>query len=267
MPNSAPRNPYNRLTEPTYCAIGTRVATLVLPVMKIVTSFRWFCSTMLVLALITGASAQSGELTPVMIIGGDTIPLYTLPDVVVERTMSPKTRRQAARIDKLTRNVQKVFPYALTTAKLLDQYDHDLATIERESDKDLYLKLAEAELKAEFETELRNMTQSQGRLLIKLIDRETGHTSYELVKQLRGSFNAWLWQGVARLFGNDLKSDYDPIGDDALVESIVRRIENGELAATPRPPRTEKAQARLEKRKARLFKRYGLQASSASHVP
>lgn len=66
---------------------------------------------------------------------------------------------------------------------------------------------------------------------------------------------------MAKLFGNDLKSDYDPDGDDALVESIVRRIENHELACTPRPPRTEKAQARLEKRKARLYKRYGLETA------
>ena len=204
------------------------------------------------------ACAQEVVLTPVMIVDGDTIPMYTLTDVVVERSMTAKVRKQAERVDKLTRNVQKVFPYAVTTAKLLDQYENDLATIRRESDKGLYLKLAEAELKAEFETELRNMTQSQGKLLIKLIDRETGYTSYELVKQLRGSFNAWLWQGVAKLFGNDLKSDYDPVGDDALVESVVRRIENGELTCTPRPPRTEKAQARLEKRKARLFRKHGV---------
>ena len=108
------------------------------------------------------------------------------------------------------------------------------------------------------------MTQSQGRLLIKLIDRQTGQTSYDLVKTLRGSFEAWLWQGVAKLFGNDLKTDYDPQGDDVLVESIVRRIENRELVCTPRPARTEKAQARLEKRKARLYKRYGLETAPTS---
>lgn len=220
---------------------------------------------LVLLALLSCASllhAQEGVLTPVIIQGGDTIPFYTLADVVVERVMTPKVRRQAERVDRLTRNVQKVFPYALTTAKLLDQYEHDLSSIEREGDKDLYMKLAEAELKAEFEAELTNMSRNQGRLLIKLIDRETGHTSYELVKQLRGSFNAWLWQGMARLFGNDLKDDYDPLGDDAVVESIVKRIENGELNCTPRPARTEKAQARLEKRKARLFKRYGVDPSA-----
>lgn len=209
--------------------------------------------------------AQEGVLTPVMIQGGDTIPMYTLSDVVVERVMTPQVRRRAERADRLTRNVQKVFPYAVTTAKLLDQYEHDLSTISRDGDKQLYLKLAEAELKAEFEAELKNMSRNQGRLLIKLIDRETGYTSYELVRQLRGSFDAWLWQGVAKLFGNDLKDDYDPLGDDALVESIVKRIENGELACTPRPARTEKAQARLERRKARLYKRYGLEPQAAAN--
>ena len=221
--------------------------------------FRTRHTLLAVVVLIAGVGfSQNENLTPVVITGEDTMPIYELPDVLVEATMNAKTRRESARIDKLTRNVQKVFPYALTTAKLLDQYDHDLASIERESDKDLYLKLAEAELKAEFTEELKGMTQSQGRLLIKLIDRETGQTSYELVKTLRGSFEAWLWQGVAKLFGNDLKSGYDPEGDDAVVESIVRRIENRELACTPRAPRTEKATARLERRKARLYKRYGL---------
>ncbi len=227
---------------------------------------RLFSLLAVVLIVLHGVAQQEPALTPVVIAGSDTIPMYDLPDVLVEATMGPKTRRQSARIDKLIRNVQKVFPYALTTAKLLDQYDHDLASIQKESDKNLYLKLAEAELKAEFSEELKSMTQSQGRLLIKLIDRETGQTSYDLVKTLRGSFQAWLWQGVAQLFGNDLKSDYDPDGDDALVESIVRRIENRELACTPRPARTEKAQARLEKRKARLFKRYGLETAPTSYT-
>jgi hypothetical protein len=108
------------------------------------------------------------------------------------------------------------------------------------------------------------MTILQGRILVKLIDRETGHTSYDLVKQLRGSFQAWMWQGVAQLFGNDLKGEYDPQGDDRVIESIVRRIENGELAATPRAPRTERATARLAKRKARLYRKYGVTTPEVS---
>jgi len=208
-------------------------------------------------------AAQEPTAVPVVITNGDTIPLYQLPEARVEAVMSVKTRRNAAKLDRLTRNVIKVFPYAVITAKLLNEYDNDLAQIERKGDKDLYLKLAEAELRAEFEDEVKDMTITQGRILIKLIDRETGHTSYELVKTLRGSFQAWIWQGVARIFGNDLKGEYDPEGDDLVVESIVRRIENGELACAPRAARTEKAQARLEKRKARLYKKYGLPLPTA----
>ena len=66
-------------------------------------------------------------------------------------------------------------------------------------------------------------------MLVKLIDRETGQTSYELVKQLRGSFVAFMWQGLARLFDHDLKAEYDPEGTDATMEIIVQRIERGEL--------------------------------------
>ncbi|HMC98331.1 MAG TPA: DUF4294 domain-containing protein, partial [Flavobacteriales bacterium] len=133
-----------------------------------------------------------------------------------------------------------------------------LSTIHNGRDQDLYVKLAEAELRAEFEGELKDLTVSQGRVLIKLVDRETGHTSYELVKELRGNFQAFIWQGLARLFGNDLKDEYDPFGDEAMIEAIVQRIERGELAVTPRGARTAKAQARLDKRRARLYKKYGL---------
>lgn len=201
---------------------------------------------------------------PVVVIGEDTMPVYLLDELEVWESMTPRVRRKAERIDKLMRNVQKVYPYARLTAKLLDEYGNDLAAIQKDKDRDIYLKLAEAELRAEFEQELKNMTVSQGRLLIKLIDRETGQTSYDLVRQLRGSFQAWLWQGVAKLFGNDLKSDYDPEGDDALVELIVRRIESGELATTPRAPRTEKATKRLAKRKERLYRKYGISPPAAS---
>jgi len=204
------------------------------------------------------AVAQGPVLVPVQVEGTDTVPLILLRDHTVNGQMSAKARRRQEKTDKLTRNVVKVYPYARITAGLLSEYEQDLLRMERERDKDLYVKLAEAELRAEFEEELKNLTVSQGRVLIKLIDRETGQTSYDLVKELRGGFQAWVWQGVARLFGNDLKDDYDADGDDALIESIVRRIENGELATAPRTARTAKAQARLEKRKARLYRRAGL---------
>ncbi|MEO8734760.1 MAG: DUF4294 domain-containing protein [Flavobacteriales bacterium] len=213
----------------------------------------------------TPALAQDAvTMVPAVVEDGDTIPVYSLAPVEVQAVFTAKARRNAERIDRLTRYVQKVYPYALITAKLLDEYDNDLASIQSESDRALYLKLAEAELRAEFGADVKDMTILQGRILVKLIDRETGHTSYDLVKQLRGNFQAWMWQGVAQLFGNDLKGEYDPQGDDQVIESIVRRIEDGELAATPRAPRTEKATARLAKRKARLYHKYGVTTPEVS---
>ena len=201
---------------------------------------------------------------PVIVQGTDTMPFYILDAVEIEAKMSGKARRNAARTDRLTRYVQKVYPYAQLTSKLLDEYDHDLASIAKKGDQELYLKLAEAELRAEFEQEIKGLTMTQGRILVKLIDRETGQTSYELVEQLRGSFQAWMWQGIAKLFGNDLKGEYDPEGDDRLIESVVHRIENGELAVIPRTPRTDKATARLVKRKARLYRKYGVETPQVS---
>ncbi|MFN3874657.1 MAG: DUF4294 domain-containing protein [Flavobacteriales bacterium] len=200
----------------------------------------------------------SGQVHRAVVLDGDTVPVVELAPAVVEQRWSARDRRQAERYDRLVRNVMRVYPYARLTAELLREYEHDLAAIDRGSDQELYLKLAEAELRAEFEAEVKDLTISQGKVLIKLIDRETGRTSYHLVQQLRGSFTAFVWQGMARLFGHDLKARYDPLGDDRLIEVVVQRIERGELAVGERPARTAKAQARLEKRKARLYRKYGL---------
>lgn len=190
--------------------------------------------------------------------GSDTIPLVYLGEAQIEGRWKPRDKREAERYDKLMRNVIKVYPYAKITGQLLSEYETELQAIEGRNDQELYVKIAEAELRAEFEAEVKDLTVSQGKVLVKLIDRETGQTSYELVKQLRGSFVAFVWQGLARLFDQDLKSEYDPEGNDSTIEIIVQRIERGELAVADRSARTAKAQAKLEKRKARLYKKYGL---------
>lgn len=213
---------------------------------------------MLAMGAAMGQQAGQGYLVFAQVVDGDTVPIIHLPETVVHGRWRPRDQREAARYDKLTRNVIKVYPYARITRELLQEYEHDLARIEREGDQELYVKLAEAELRAEFEAEVKDLTMSQGRVLVKLIDRETGRTSYTLVKELRGGFQAFVWQGMARLFGHDLKSTYDAHGEDKMVEVIVRRIEAGELPVAMRAARTDRAQARLEKRKARLYRKYGL---------
>jgi hypothetical protein len=220
------------------------------------------CSLVLLLMAIPAAlfaqEVAGPRVLQATVVDGDTIPMVTLPEARIDGRWKPRTKKESIQYDKLTRNVLKVYPYARMTRDLLNEYEHDLSRIDRNSDQDLYMKLAEAELRAEFEAEVKDLTMSQGRVLVKLIDRETGRSSYALVKDLKGSFNAVIWQGMARLFGQDLKATYDPEGEDLMIEVIVRRIESGELAVTGRPARTDKAQARLDKRRARLHKRYGL---------
>jgi hypothetical protein len=214
-----------------------------------------------VLIFCAGAGAQvpAGHVLQAIVVDGDTIPMVTLPEARVDARWSPRDRREQNKYDKLTRNVVKVYPYARITRDLLAEYENDLARIDKSNDQDLYVKLAEAELRAEFEAEVKDLTMSQGKVLVKLIDRETGRSSYSLVKELKGSFNAVVWQGVAKLFGQDLKATYDGDGEDMMIELIVRRIESGELAVAGRAPKTDKALARLEKRKARLYRKYQLE--------
>jgi hypothetical protein len=91
------------------------------------------------------------------------------------------------------------------------------------------MEKAEEELKAEFEDDIRNMTLNQGRILIKLIDRETGNSSYDLVKDLRGTFQAFFWQSIARIFSTNLKESFNPNAnkEDKMIEDIIETIENG----------------------------------------
>ena len=193
-----------------------------------------------------------------VIIEDDTVPVVLLGPVQVEGEWTPGSKREFHRYTKLTKNVVKVYPYAKIASGLLAEYNRDLQYITSGREQKDYLKIAEAELKAEFEGEIRNMTISQGRTLIKLIDRETGDSSYELIKELKGSFAAFIWQTLARVFGSDLRVKYDPNGADAMMESIVRRIERGELYVPARAPMTAKAKKRLEKKKKKIYKKYGL---------
>lgn len=201
------------------------------------------------------------------VVGQDTILTGELPTAFVKGKWGTKAKRQQEKFDRLTRNIAKVYPYARISADLLREYAHDVSAFDKEGDQNLYYKLAEAELRAEFEEEVTHLTVSQGKLLIKLIDRETGATGYDIIKQLRGSFQAAIWQSLARLFGSNLKDEYDAVGTDANIEVIIARIESGQIPVAERQPRTAKATAKLEKRKVRLYKKYGLPLPVASAMP
>lgn len=199
-----------------------------------------------------------------LVIDGDTIPVVVLNEFEIsEVKLSPaQQRRYQRRYGKIRRKVIKAYPYAKVTRELLQNYDDELATLTSEKEKKQYLDIAEEELKEEFEGEIRNLTVSEGKILIKLIDRETGDTSYELIKRLKGGFTAFMYQSIARIFGSNLKSEYDPQGDDEIVEEIVLQIERGEIYVPPKQAVTTKAQQRL-KRKERRKKRKAQRTSQS----
>src|SRR5690606_5529945 len=122
-------------------------------------------------------------------------------------------------------NVTKVYPYALMAAGLLDKVDREMESLNKKRDKKAYLKATERELNAQFKDELKNLTITQGKILVKLINRQTGRDCYEVIKNLKGGLNARMYQTVAFFFDNDLKEQYDPYGTDSDIEYIVRQIE------------------------------------------
>jgi hypothetical protein len=126
-------------------------------------------------------------------------------------------------------NVRKVYPYAKIVAAKSQEYNYLIANAKTRKERKKLMKQAEEDLKTQFEDDVKNMNEVQGQILIKLIDRETGLSSYELIKEFRGGITAVFYQSFGRLFGYNLKSTYDPIGEDKEIEEIVKLIETGKL--------------------------------------
>lgn len=133
------------------------------------------------------------------------------------------------RLTRLIYNVKTVYPYAKKAGVLLKKYNTKLEDARNESQRRKIMKQAEHELKTKYGHQLEQLNFAQGIILIKLIDRETSKTSYTLVKELRGSFVAFFYQGLARIWGYNLKVKYDPKGKDRKIEAIVKLINEGKL--------------------------------------
>jgi hypothetical protein len=161
--------------------------------------------------------------------GGDTLLHTTIREVSVFPEPQFDRRRDMRRYERLVYNLKIVHPYAVLAAGMLDEMNNAFVELKTERERNQFIKQVERELMDEFEDELKSLTITQGRLLIKLIDRETGNTSYELLRELRGSFSAFFWQAVARLFGSNLKTTFDAEGEDKLIDQIIVMIENGQI--------------------------------------
>ena len=174
-------------------------------------------------------SAQMGYVNPGVVVDNDTISSIKLSTHYVVSQKKFKNNYQKRRYTRLIRYVKKVYPYAKLAGEKLDGYDSLLRSTPNERDRKRIMKQAEKEIRAEYEGKLRKFTIGQGKILVKLIDRETNHSSYNLLKELRGSVSAVLWQGLGRLFGYNLKIKYDPSGEDKDIEQIIQLIDIGAI--------------------------------------
>ncbi len=174
-------------------------------------------------------TTKSGYKCRAEVINGDTVPVVDLYDVYVYTDFVYKTQRQREQWTRIKYNVKKVYPYAILAAAKLKEYDRILERMPDEKMKKAYLRVCEKDLKNEFEDELKELSINQGRVLMKLIDRETGKTTYEIVKEMRGGFQACMWQAVARIFGNNMKDDYDANVEDIMIERAIKIVESGQF--------------------------------------
>lgn len=168
---------------------------------------------------------NTGQYTIGIIENGDTIVYRELKEVVI--MPKNRTKRDERKYSNYVAKVKKVYPLAVEARALLKQYEPQYYALDNQRDRRKLMKNLEKGLLDKHKEELKNWYISDGRILLKLINRETERTPYSIISDFRGEFNAVFWQGIARIFKNNLKAGYDPLGEDQILEEIVTLIELG----------------------------------------
>lgn len=197
--------------------------------MRIILTYGCFLAFLMAMALPARSQDKDVIITRGVVFEGDTIPYIELRDFYVFEPLTFKNNRERRVYTRLVRNVMKVYPYAKLAAEKLNFYEDSLQKVSDPTERKRLMREVEKEIRDEFEDELKGLTITQGTILIKLIDRETGQTSYQILNDLRGRLIAGFWQSLGRLFGYNLKKKYDPSGDDWQIEYIVKQIEAGAI--------------------------------------
>lgn len=158
-------------------------------------------------------------------ITGDTTYVVQLSDIIAFRSLGDIKRHR-----RLIRNVKIVYPYALDARRYFNELNAQLDTVHNKKERERITKDLEKEIIKRYTPVLENMTYTQGKILIRLIDRETERTSYQLLEDFRGKFSAKFWNTIAKIFRANLKQEYDPTqGEDKLIEQIIILYEAGLL--------------------------------------
>lgn len=161
--------------------------------------------------------------------GTDTTYLSNLPDVQVFAPFKFKNKRQEQFYWRTVRDVKRTLPYAKLIAREMARANAVLSQLPTEKEKKAYMNEHEKELLRKYKKSFTRMTIKQGAMLMKLVERECEQTSYDIIKFYRGGFSAFFWQGIARLFGNNLKVEYDENDRDQIIERIIILVESGQL--------------------------------------
>jgi len=160
---------------------------------------------------------------------GDTIPIVNLPDIYIFPRMVFNSQKEQQNYYKLVRDVKRTLPYAILVYNtLIETYEY-METLPNDKARQQHLKRMEKDLLKDYKPELKKLSYSQGRLLIKLIDRQCHQSSYNILQAYLGTFRASFWNFFAGIFGASLKTTYDPKGKDAVIERIVLQVESGSL--------------------------------------
>lgn len=177
--------------------------------------------------IMLACSLYGQQKQPIYIVAGDTLtnPYVDLSEVVVLPSIKFKSYDDYIAYYRLQRRTIKVYPYAQLAAERLTVLNQRLANIKRKRAKKRYVKQVERYLEGEFKDELKKLTRSEGRILIKLIYRETGFTAHALIKKLRNGWRAFIYQTTAKMFDINLKTAYNPteVEEDALIEYTLQK--------------------------------------------
>jgi hypothetical protein len=170
---------------------------------------------------------KEGELVRGIVVGNDTLIQRQVSEIWIYPERKFANKRQQKNYSQYVAKVKKVYPIAVEARILLEKYEPEYYALKDKSDRRKMMKKLEKELLDKHKEELKKWSISDGKILLKLINRETHRSAYSIIENFRGEFSAAFWQGIARLFKNNLKDGYDPQGDDKMLEEVVRKIESG----------------------------------------
>jgi hypothetical protein len=200
-------------------------------VKNFITTYKIFCL-LLILFLCNRCkifAQQTGKYDTLTVHGyimpdGEIIPYVILPPVEVVKKLTRKQSRYLAEWNRLRNAVYVTYPYAKASAKIINEINAKLVNVHGKDKRKAIIRSREKELKKEFADKLTQLSVYQGRVLVKLIYRQTNNSCYEIIEEYKGSFNAAFWQTVAVLFGGNLKLNYDAAGADKDLEQIVKDV-------------------------------------------